>query len=297
MSPLPESMGYGIVLGLGLAFSVVMTAITLIMRRYLSESETSSETHMTADRSVQTGLVASAVVSSWTWAATLLQSSSMAYKTGVSGPFWYASGATIQVLLFATLAIELKKVAPNAHTFIEVVKVRYGAVAHLVYVFFALLTNFIVTAMLLLGGSATISWLTGMNVYACCMLLPVGVIIYTAFGGIKATFLMDYTHTCIIFIIILIFVFVTYGTSTKIGSIDKMFELLALKSATSAEYCVGNAGGAYTTMASTGGIIFGVINIVGNFGIPPYYISPYSPSVFYSSSFSCHVSIFRYCFC
>jgi hypothetical protein len=25
---------------------------------------------------------------------------------GVSGPFWYASGATVQILLFATLAIE-----------------------------------------------------------------------------------------------------------------------------------------------------------------------------------------------
>jgi Na+/proline symporter len=90
------------------------------MRRYLSESATSSETHMTADRSVRTGLVASAVVSSWTWAATLLQSSSVAYNYGLSGPFWYASGATIQVLLFAVLAIELKRKAPNAHTFIEV---------------------------------------------------------------------------------------------------------------------------------------------------------------------------------
>lgn len=42
----------------------------------------------TAGRSVKSGLVASAVVSSWTWAATLLQSSGVAYKYGVSGPFW-----------------------------------------------------------------------------------------------------------------------------------------------------------------------------------------------------------------
>jgi len=36
--------------------------------------------------------------------------------SGVSGPFWYASGATVQIILFATLAIELKRRAPNAHT-------------------------------------------------------------------------------------------------------------------------------------------------------------------------------------
>jgi len=32
----------------------------------------------------------------WTWAATILQSSNVAWEYGVSGPFWYASGATIQ---------------------------------------------------------------------------------------------------------------------------------------------------------------------------------------------------------
>ena len=40
----------------------------------------------------------------WTWAATLLQSSNVAWQYGISGPFWYAAGATIQVLLFAILA-------------------------------------------------------------------------------------------------------------------------------------------------------------------------------------------------
>lgn len=39
----------------------------------------------------------------------------------------YASGATVQIILFATLAIELKRRAPNAHTFLEVIRARYGA--------------------------------------------------------------------------------------------------------------------------------------------------------------------------
>ena len=37
----------------------------------------------TAGRTVKSGLVASAVVSSWTWAATLLQSSSVAFRYGM----------------------------------------------------------------------------------------------------------------------------------------------------------------------------------------------------------------------
>jgi hypothetical protein len=42
----------------------------------------------TAGRTVKTGLTASVIVSQWTWAATLLQSSNVAWNYGVSGPFW-----------------------------------------------------------------------------------------------------------------------------------------------------------------------------------------------------------------
>jgi Na+/proline symporter len=41
-----------------------------------------------AGRMVKTGLTASVIVSMWTWAATLLQSSNVAWAYGVSGPFW-----------------------------------------------------------------------------------------------------------------------------------------------------------------------------------------------------------------
>lgn len=127
-----------------------MILTTYVLKRYNSEVQT-SEMFSTAGRTVKSGLVASAVVSSWTWAATLLQSSGVAYRYGVSGPFWYASGATVQILLFATLAIELKKRAPNAHTFLEVIRARYGVYGHLVFTVFGLMTNILVTAMLLTG--------------------------------------------------------------------------------------------------------------------------------------------------
>lgn len=48
--------------------------------------------------------------------------------------------------------------------------------------------------MLLLGGSAVVNYLTGMHTIAACFLLPVGVVVYTLFGGIKATFMSDYAY-------------------------------------------------------------------------------------------------------
>ena len=48
----------------------------------------STSFYSTAGRMIKTGLTASVIVAQWTWAATLLQSSNVAWAYGVSGPFW-----------------------------------------------------------------------------------------------------------------------------------------------------------------------------------------------------------------
>ncbi|SCU89371.1 LANO_0D04632g1_1 [Lachancea nothofagi CBS 11611] len=262
-SPLPQSAGYAVVVGLGFVFAFGMILTTYMLKRYQKEIVTAEE-FATAGRTVKTGLIAAAVVSSWTWAATLLQSTSMVYRVGISGGYYYGAGACFQVIAFATLAIKAKQRAPNAHTFLEIINARYGKIAHITFLFFALATNILVTAMLLTGGSAVVSDLTGMDTIAACFLLPVGVIIYTLFGGIKATFLTDYVHTIVIIVIILTFAFTVYATDESLGSPSKVYDLV--RAAAAAHPIEGNAGGEYLTMRSKSGGIFFVINLVGNFG-------------------------------
>ncbi|ERS96885.1 urea active transporter [Sporothrix schenckii 1099-18] len=259
---LDQGVGYGVVLGLGLAFALGMILVTFILKRYNAEQQT-SEMFTTAGRTVKSGLVGSAVVSSWTWAATLLQSTAVCYRYGVSGPFWYASGATVQVLLFATLAIELKRRAPNAHTFLEIIKARYGTVAHMVFLVFGLATNILVSLMLIIGGSATVNALTGMHTIAAIYLLPLGVVAYTLVGGLKATILTDWIHTFILLIILIIFALTTYASSDLLGSPAAVYDLLV--QAANDHPIDGNAHGSYLTMRSKQGAIFFVINIAGNF--------------------------------
>lgn len=260
---LPQGAGYGVVIGIGLFFSVFMVGLTAVQTRYTGFSPKNSEEFNSASRSVKPGLIASGIVSAWTWAATLLQSSAVAYEYGISGPWWYGAGATVQILLFAQLAAKLKLNAPHAHTWLEIVSARWGKTAHLVFMFFGLATNIIVSSMLILGGSATVSSLTGMNTLAACFLIPVGVAIYVVVGGMRATLLCDYTHTSVLFAIIFVFVYSAYATSPKIGSFSAMHELLT--TAAVAAPVAGNAHGSYLTMRSKNGLIFGVINVIGNF--------------------------------
>ncbi len=364
---LSQKMGLLVVVGFGAAFTMLTRFVTQLEAKKTGKTEMSSEQFNTGGRDVGVGLTAAVIVSQWTWAATLLQSSNVGWKYGISGPFWYASGATIQVLLFAVLAIQVKRRCPVMHTYLEVVQrksrppahrsihsvdkvliwhhprvaVRWGNGPHKVFLCFALVCNCIVSAMLLLGGAATIQQLTGLSTNWSCFLIPIGVLFYTYSGGLKATFFASYIHTCIIFTVLVVFVFTAYATpaAPEVGSASIMYNSLwnssvrcRLAGGVGYDYpdgLLGNTGlcvsptntnvdmatgscsfvrceettsvagecgsdpahtvvdqsghqweeqgcadteicvGSFATMSSTGGLTFGIVNIVGNFGADP----------------------------
>lgn len=253
-------IGYALVVAFGLVFGVVTTGL-VYLDQYFFRRVMNSEYFNTAGRSVRTGLTASVIVSQWTWAATLLQSSTVAYKYGISGPLWYAAGATVQVILFSMIAILVKLRAPTCHTFLEIIRARWGRTAHLVFLIFAIVTNLIVTSLLILGSSSVVSYLTGINVDVASVLIPMGVILYTLAGGLKATFLASYFNTAVILISLVIILFKVYVTSNEIGSPFAMWCLLKTRSADK-----GNLDNSFLTMYSKGGFYFGLVNLVGNFG-------------------------------
>lgn len=240
-----------------------MWAVSFLLARFQNEVQ-GSEMFMTAKRSIQSGLVASGVVSGWTIAATLLTSTSWVYEFGVSGAYFYAAYANVQVFVFAIAAVELKRRAPGAHTVLEVTRIRYGTVGHATQIFYSTLRQIFNSVNILIGGSAVFTALTGMNVIAGIWTLPVGVAVYTMTGGIKATILTDYAHNIIVYVLILTGMFVVYATSSLLGSPSAVFD--ALQDAAQRAPVAGNAGGGYLTMSSQTGILLGVVVLTSAFG-------------------------------
>jgi len=144
--------------------------------------------------------------------------------------------------------------------------------------------------MLLLGGAATVEALTGVNYKLASFLIPWGMILYTFSGGLKARFIADYIHTIIIYGVLITFITVVY---IKTYSSDLIYNFLNWTISYSTQECEqiysddplsadyvtfydpstyacgpvdGNNGNSYLTMLSSGGLMFGIINIVGNFG-------------------------------
>merc|ERR1719209_186324 len=258
-----------IFLGVGI-FAVVIAQAFQMVRKYVYRDADNLDTAFDAGGKVSIGLTATTIVSQWTWSATLLQSSTVASKYGISGPYWYAGGATIQIIIFSILSIMLKTRAPGAKTFLQVIKARFGARTHLVFCTFAFFTNLIVMMSLTIAGTAVLNSLVAdLSPELAAMLLAAVIGGYTLIGGLGATFYVSYFNTALIFmLIIMLMVEVFYNPfgheNNPFGSSNSIFEFVACWKAP--ETSIGNHGGSYLTFFSSGGLVFGIVNLVGNFG-------------------------------
>ncbi|WVW85901.1 hypothetical protein I302_107939 [Kwoniella bestiolae CBS 10118] len=260
---LSQATGYGVVVGLGAAFAVLMIGFTYLQRRFTRFDTNNASEFATASRSIKPGLICAGIVSAWTWSATLLQSSAATYQSGLSAAWWYGVGGTIQIAFFAAIAAKVKMNANGATTFLQICRARYGTGCHILFTFYALVCAHIVSGSLVLGASATINALTGASIEACNFLLPIGIAIYVIAGGLRATFICDFTHTVILFVIIYMFMFSAYATSPQLGSISAMYNLLV--KAGQEVPVEGNESGSYLTMKSNSGILFAGCTIASGF--------------------------------
>ncbi|OOF93555.1 hypothetical protein ASPCADRAFT_508668 [Aspergillus carbonarius ITEM 5010] len=259
-----QGTAYGLLIGLGVLFCGVILVAIKVQKAYLSEDSNTSEMFMVANRSVGTGLTASAVFSSWMWINETVLSAAMCYRYGLAVPLWWGSGLCFQIALMAALGVMAKIRVPYAHTSLEITRMRYGWVGHVIYMILNLTNNVFGCASMILTGSQLIHGVSGMNFVAATILIPLGVVLYTAVGGLKATFLTDFLHTTVALILIIYFT-LSVLTHPAIGGLAGLYDKVV---ATASEnYIPGNFDGSLLTMKSKGAIIWGLILKFGNLAL------------------------------
>lgn len=90
------------------------------------------------------------------------------------------------------------------------------------------------------------------------------VVLYTAVGGLKATFLTDYLHTTIALILIIYFT-LTVLTNEAVGGLGGLYDKVAANAA--ANIIPGNYEGSVLTFKSKQAIIWALILKFGNLAL------------------------------
>lgn len=262
---LNQAAGYGVLVGVGGLFALGMIFITRFLTKYLHEDANSTENFMVANRSIGKWWMASATYSSWTWASEFLFVSTAVYNFGIQASMYYSAGLCIQMCTMNVIGIHSKKKVPTAHTSLEIVDLRYGKAAHLVYIFLCLVTNLISCSCMIIAAAGAISIIAGnLHIVASTMLIPFGVLIYTSVAGLKGTFVTDFVHSLVL-LIVLCYINTSVLTSDAVGGLDKLYE--GVIAVDGDRYIEGNYQGLFLTGKTQGGIIFGLILTIGNFGL------------------------------
>lgn len=264
--PLPQGVGYGILVGVGALFAVFIVFTLRVSLNYLGEKANKSEMFMVANRTVGVGLTASAVFSSWMWSAETLYGAVMGYSYGVSGPYWFAAGLTAHIAIMTVMGIQVKLKVPNGHTLLEIIKFRYGVPGHIIYMVLCLINNIISCSGMILATAGAITAITGMNSAAASMLIPFGVVLYTAAGGLKATFLTDYVHTTVALVLLMYFCLGVI-TNEHIGGVYVLYDKVLAYSENVDNYVQGNYNGSLLSFKSQGAVLFSICHNIGNLGL------------------------------
>lgn len=74
----------------------------------------------------------------------------------------------------AVMGVLSKIRVPYAHTSLEIVRMRYGRIGHVVFIILNLIQNIFGCSSMILTGSQLINGISGMHFAAATILLPVG---------------------------------------------------------------------------------------------------------------------------
>ncbi|KAK7962922.1 Sodium:solute symporter family-domain-containing protein [Apiospora aurea] len=240
---IPQGTAYGFLIGLGILFCAIILLAVKLQKAYLAEDSGTFEMFVVANRSVGTGLTPSAVFSSWMWINETVLAAAMCYRYGLAVPLGWGSGLCFQIALMAAQGVMAKIRVPYAHTSLEIIRMRYGNIAHVVFIVMNLGNNVFGCASMILTGSRA------------CILSPLHC------GRLKATFLTDFLHTAVALVLIIYFT-LTVLSHSAVGGLGGLYDKVV---ATASEnFIPGNYQGSLLTMKSYDGIIWGLILKFGN---------------------------------
>ena len=188
---LPQAWGYGLLV----AFGVVWIALGVVLGR---RSKT-MEGFTVAGRNVGLALGAATTAATWITSNTVMLAPQFALQLGVWGMIAYCT-ASIGLLLFAPLAARIRSLMPHGYTSAEFVRLRYGPVAHVVFMGISLFYGLTWLVSMAIAGGVLLESLAGIPYFFGMTAILGTCVVYTLFGGMFAVIGTDFVQTVIILV-------------------------------------------------------------------------------------------------
>lgn len=177
-----------------LLYGAVMISATLVVRHLQRRKRAKMDMpeFLLANRGVGIVPGAMSIAASWIWAPALFVSSQKAFEQGLPGAFWFVFPNLLALLVFAPLALKVRKAFPQGYTLPQLIRERHGTGVHRLYMIQFVGLQLCSFAVQILAGATLIQMLSGLSFTAVGLLLITIVLIYSVLGGLRASVTTDY---------------------------------------------------------------------------------------------------------
>ena len=169
--------------------------------------------YLTAGRNVGTFSLTASLVSSALGAWILFGPASAATWGGIGSVIGYALGAAFPMIAFIFLGTKIRKIFPNGHTLTEFIHQRFGKKLFKLILILIIFYMFIFLCAEVTAVSMLVNYISGTPLWLTAILIITTTLIYTLYGGLRASIFTDNLQFFVVLILLLLSAYYLFSTS------------------------------------------------------------------------------------
>ena len=178
--------------------------------------------YLVANRSVGVFSLTTSLVASALGAWILFGPASAATWGGIGAVIGYALGTAFPLFILIYLGKRFRKLYPKGKTLIEVVRLRFGKKLFKLILFLTIFYMFIFLVAELTAVSLLVNYISGTSLWITALIVIVSSLIYTLYGGLRASIFTDNIQ----FIVILLLLLMSFNYLISFNSSEFSFEFI-----------------------------------------------------------------------
>ena len=187
-----------------LTLIIIISSAFVIFGVLYSKKYQGLENYLVANRSVGVFSLTTSLVASALGAWILFGPASAATWGGIGAVIGYALGTAFPLFILIFLGEKFRKLYPKGKTLIEVVRLRFGTKLFKLILFLTIFYMFIFLIAEVTAVSILVNYISGTTLWITALIVIVSSLVYTLYGGLRASIFTDNIQFIIILILLLI---------------------------------------------------------------------------------------------
>ena len=184
--------------------TLILSIIFIVIGIHYSKKYKGLNNYLVANRDIGTFSLTTSLVSSALGAWILFGPASAATWGGIGAVMGYALGAAFPLFILIFLGQRFRKLFPKAKTLIEVIRIKFGKKLFKLILFLSIFYMLIFLIAEVTAVSILINYISGTSLWITALIVILSSLIYTLYGGLRASIFTDNIQFIIFIILLLI---------------------------------------------------------------------------------------------